>query len=87
MRIIGEVEKALIAGAVSLVNAFNPCRLILGGGVIEGLPELVGRIAQGVRRQALKAATELLQTMPSQLHNDAGVVGAAVLAMRSFKKT
>ena len=23
------------------VNAFNPCLLILGGGVIEGLPEMI----------------------------------------------
>jgi len=87
LRIIDEATQALIAGAVSLVHAFNPCRLILGGGVIEGLPELVGRIAQGVREQALKAATEPLQIMMSGLGNDAGVVGAAALAMRSIQKT
>ena len=87
LHIIDEATKALIAGAVSLVNAFNPCRLILGGGVIEGLPELVDRIAQGVRQQALKTATESLQIILSILHNDAGVVGAAALAMRSIQKT
>lgn len=87
LRIIDEATQALIAGAVSLVHAFNPCRLILGGGVIEGLPELVGRVARGVRQQALKAATEPLQIMMSGLHNDAGVVGAAALAMRSIQKT
>jgi glucokinase len=86
LRVIDEATKALIAGAASLVNAFNPCRLILGGGVIEGLPELVGRIAQGVREQALKAAAEPLQIMLSELHNNAGVVGAAALAMRSIDK-
>jgi glucokinase len=83
-RIIDEVVQALIAGCVSLVNAFNPCRLILGGGVIEGSPELVNRIDQGVRRQALSAATQSLRILPAQLKNDAGVIGAAVLAMRLF---
>ena len=83
-RIIDEVVQALIAGCVSLVNAFNPCRLILGGGVMEGSPELVHRIDQGVRRQALPAATQSLHILPAQLKNDAGVIGAAVLAMRLF---
>jgi hypothetical protein len=35
----------------------------------------------------LKTATESLQIILSRLHNDAGVVGAAALAMRSIQKT
>jgi glucokinase len=81
--LVDEVAQALIAGAVGLVNAFNPCRLILGGGVIEGLPELVDRIDQGVCERALEAASAPLQVLPAQLKNDAGVVGAAALAMHS----
>jgi glucokinase len=84
IHIVNEMVRALIAGAVSLVNAFNPCRLILGGGVIEGMPELVKQIDQGVHQQALAAATSSLQVLPAQLHADAGVVGAATLAMYSF---
>jgi glucokinase len=80
--LVDEVAVALIAGVVTMVNAFNPCRLIFGGGVIEGLPELVERVAQGVRERALAAAGEPLQVLPAQLHGDAGVVGAAALAMR-----
>ena len=48
---VDEVARALIAGTVSLVNAFNPCRLILGGGVMQGLPELMGRIEAGIRQR------------------------------------
>ena len=86
LRVINEAANALIAGAVSLVNAFNPCRFILGGGVVEGWPSLVGQIDQGVRQQALAAATRSLQVLPAKLKNDAGVVGAASLAIRSFTK-
>jgi len=85
-RIVAETAEALIAGTVGLVNAFNPQRLIFGGGVIEGLPELVERIDQGVRGRALKAACENLELLPAELHNDAGVVGAAALAMRCDEK-
>ena len=82
--IVDGVARALIAGTVSLVNAFNPCRLILGGGVMQGLPELMDRIDRGIRQSALKAATEGLQVLAGKLGNDAGVVGAATLALRSF---
>jgi glucokinase len=86
VHLIDNVARALIAGVVSLVNAFNPCRLILGGGVMEGLPELVQRIDQSVRQRALAAAIEPLRILPAQLHNDAGVVGAAALAMQTFNR-
>jgi glucokinase len=82
-RLLDEVAEALVAGSVGLVNAFNPCLLILGGGVIEGLPELVARVEQGVRERALSAATANLNVVAAQLHNDAGVIGAAALAHRA----
>ena len=85
MDLIDHVAQALIAGVVSLVHAFNPCRLILGGGVIDGLPELIGRVERGMRQQALAAASEPLRVLPARLHNDAGVVGAAALAMQTFR--
>jgi glucokinase len=83
-QIIAEVSEALISGVVSLVNAFNPERLILGGGVIEGLPELIARIEQGVKKRALPAASEVLQVVPAKLQNDAGVIGAASFAWQRF---
>jgi glucokinase len=80
-RLIDKVGQALIAGCVSVVNFFNPCRLILGGGVIEGFGEFVERIDRGVRQHALSAATQSLTILPAQLKNDSGVVGAAAFAM------
>ncbi|HET6420020.1 MAG TPA: ROK family protein [Geobacteraceae bacterium] len=80
--ILETAARALAAGAVGLVNAFNPGRLILGGGVIEGLPWLVDRIDEEVHRRALAVAGAPLQVLPSQLGNDAGVIGAAIMAMR-----
>jgi glucokinase len=83
--LMDEVTQALIAGTVGLINAFNPSRLILGGGVLQGLPELVERLGQGIHRYALKAASEAVQVLPAKLGTDAGVVGAATLALRSFE--
>ena len=83
-RLMDQAAEALIAGASTLINAFNPCRLILGGGVITGVPELISRIDKGVRGQALAAACSSLMVLPAGLRSDAGVIGAAALAIRTF---
>jgi glucokinase len=83
--IIDNLADALIAGATALVNAFAPCRLILGGGIMEGIPQLLERIEKGVNKYALKAATKNLEVLPAKLHNDSGVIGAAAFALHSIK--
>ncbi len=83
-RVMAEVTEALIAGSVSLVNVLNPRRLIFGGGVMEGAPELIGRIEEGVRYHALASAVEHLEILPALLGGDAGVIGAASLALKSL---
>lgn len=84
MELLDSIAEALAAGAMTLVNAFNPCRLILGGGVIEGMPELIDKIDQGVRRRALAAATAPLLIVPSKLGHQAVAIGAAIMAMREM---
>jgi glucokinase len=80
-KLMREAADALVAGTVSLVNAFNPCRLILGGGVIEGSPELIDQVKEGIEQYALAAARAKLQVLPAKLHNDSGVIGAAAYAI------
>jgi glucokinase len=85
-RIIEQAKQALIAGIASLVNAFNPCRLILGGGVIEGLPEFVQAINEEVRRIALKAATQSLTIVPARLGKEVGIIGSAAAIFSLLKQ-
>lgn len=77
MKIVGEVKDALIAGVASIVNAFNPSRLILGGSVIQYNPMLIEAIKKGVSSRALKAATDHLEIVEAKLKSQAGVIGAA----------
>lgn len=85
-RLVEETGRYLGAGVVSIVNAFNPCRLVLGGGVIEGIPELVQMVEEFTRKRALEAAVEELEIVKAALGGDAGVIGAAALAHNMIGK-
>ncbi len=79
-KLVRETGQYLAAGVVGIVNAFNPCLLALGGGVINGLPELVQIVKRVTRRRALESAVEKLKVEKVSLGDDAGVIGAATLA-------
>jgi glucokinase len=79
-RLVEETGQYLAAGVVGIINAFNPCLLVLGGGVIEGLPELIKIVENGVQERALGPAVENLKIVKAGLGAKAGVIGAAALA-------
>jgi len=85
-RLVEETGRYLAAGVVSIVNAFNPCVLVLGGGVIEGIPELVQMVKEFTWNRALEAAVEGLEIVKAALGGDAGAIGAAALAQDLIDK-
>ncbi len=68
------------AGVVALVNVLNPARVVLGGGVVEGWPNLVGQVRNAVRRGAQPPAARAVRIGRGKLGSLAQVVGAAWLA-------
>lgn len=70
----------LAAGAVSLVNAFNPELLVVGGGVVEGWPEALGAMASAIRNGCQPPAAAAVRVVPAALGPDAVIVGAGRLA-------
>jgi glucokinase len=79
-RLVEETGRYLAAGVVSIVNVFNPCVLVLGGGVVEGIPELIQIVKDVVPAMALEASVGELKIVKASLGADAGVIGAAALA-------
>lgn len=73
-------SRYLGAGMTSVVNTFNPARIVMGGGVIEGHPAYVDAVTDIVRERALPPARQELEIVPSELGGQAGVVGAAAYA-------
>lgn len=85
IQLMEETGKYLTAGVVSIVNAFNPRLVILGGGVIEKLPALISMVEKRVRKYALKAATADLKIVKAKLGEKAAAIGAATLAKNAFR--
>ena len=79
-RIVAETERYLAAGLVGVVNAIDPEVLVLGGGVIEGIPSLVPGVARRLRRSALAVVARRLSVARAALGGEAGVLGAAGMA-------
>ena len=73
--------EALVAGGVSIVHAFNPRCLVLGGGLLEGFPHWVPQLEQALHRFVLPIAGQRLSVRRAMLEQ-AGGIGAALYARR-----
>jgi len=72
--------EALGAGSVSLLHILNPEKLLLGGGLIEGFPQLVKGIETYIHLHSLAIASKGLQVLRCHLGGAAPLLGAALVA-------
>ena len=77
---IEDASRYLSAGLASVVNFYNPPRIILGGGLIEAVDLYFDGVARRVADQSLQATRGGTAIVRTGLGNNAGIVGAAVLA-------
>ncbi|ADU50628.1 ROK family protein [Thermaerobacter marianensis DSM 12885] len=75
-----EYARRLGVGLANAVNAFNPDRLVLGGGVMARYDLLAPAMEAEMRRRALPANAAAVALAPATLGKRAGLVGAALLA-------
>ena len=80
-RLVDETADVLGAALVGRVNALNPRRVILGGGVMDGFPDLLDRAVAAVHARSLPAARQHVQIVRAGLADDAPALGAADFAL------
>lgn len=83
IKIIQEAYQALGIAMTGLVNVFNPLKIIIGGGLSLGMPDLCDYLKQIVKKRALKINQDQVQIVPAKLEKNAGVIGAAQLVFRT----
>jgi glucokinase len=86
-RIVEETTDYLASGIVSIANAFNPCLLVLGGGVLDKRAAVLDRLRSLVGAHALGVVAASLRIEPAVLGGDAGVIGAAGMAAAAFRRS
>ena len=85
-RLVRETERYLADGAVSVVNAFNPSLLVLGGGIVAGLPELVPVVEAAIRARCQPPAASA-QVLIASFGENAPLVGAGQSARDHVSRT
>lgn len=75
------IGRRLGAGMVTLVNVFNPELVVVGGGAIAAGELLLAPAREEVARHALPALREHVRIVPAQFGAEAGLLGAATLAV------
>jgi glucokinase len=85
VKTVNRAAKIIGIGLGGLVNALAPEMIVLGGGVIEAMGEdFIKRIDRWMRKIAFDVSVKDLKIMSAELGDDAGVIGAAILAREKF---
>ena len=72
------------AGLASLIYVLTPEAIILGGGISAGADLFLPAVWQEIEQRVLPSSREDLQILTAKLGNQAGVAGAAQLAIRRY---
>ena len=86
-RIVRNAARHLGGAIASVVNLLAPDVVVLGGGLVEAMPQLfVGEVRETVETRAMKSFTRSLNIVAAKLGDNAAVMGAAALAASSAKE-
>ena len=82
---LAELGRRLGSGIGSLVNAFDPELVIIGGGFAEAGELVLGPAREQAHAEALPAARDRLRIVRAELGAEAGVLGAALVGFEALE--
>ena len=84
LRVMKDMGRMLGIGIANLINIFNPQMIVIGGGVKDAWQLFIGATHEEIMRRAFQVPAERTEIVPSQLGDDAGMVGAAAVALQKI---
>lgn len=79
-QIMDRARSAFAAAAVSIVDLYNPQRIVVGGGLAIGQGDrLLGPAREAIKSFAFKRQAERVELVPAELGDDVGLVGCLSL--------
>jgi glucokinase len=82
IKVFQEVGFYLGVGLANVATLLNLERFVIGGGVSRAGEFLLEPTRESLKKHAIETAWEAVKVMPAELGNQAGVIGAAKLAMK-----
>jgi glucokinase len=82
-RVWADIGLKIGVGLTNIVWLVNPDRIVIGGGVANAGKRLFNYIRHTIQTRCEKTFWEKLEVVPATLGNDAGIIGAATLALES----
>jgi glucokinase len=84
--IVRRAATLLGCGVATVVHLMAPDVIVLGGGLVEAMPELyIGTVRQSVRDRVLPAYRDSFTIVAAELEDDAGVMGCAAWARKKLE--
>jgi glucokinase len=84
LRGLAEIGRKLGSGMATLVNVFDPELIVVGGGFGEAFDLLREPALETMRRDALPPGRDRLRVVPAELGEQAGMVGAGLIAFETL---
>lgn len=82
--IVKSAAEYLALGVVTLIHLLAPDIVVLGGGLVEAMPDLfVNTISKETRRRVLPSMRDIFEILPAKLGDQATVMGAAAAAKQA----
>lgn len=79
-KVVNQYIKYLAEGMINVINSFQPEILVIGGGISKQGDNLVNPLKKIIRKNIFCKEVSQTEIKIAQLGNDAGIVGAAMLA-------
>jgi glucokinase len=86
MLVMQQMGRFLGIGIANLINIFNPEMVVIGGGVKDAWELFMEGTREEIKKRAFAYPAERTRIVPSTLGDDAGIVGAAAVALQHVKK-
>jgi glucokinase len=83
VELLTEIGRTLGSGLGSIVNAYDPELIVVGGGFAAAGELLLGPAREAMEREALKPMREGMRVVHAELGTAAGMIGAAFVALEA----
>lgn len=86
--IVKEAARHIGISVASVIHILSPDVIVLGGGLVEAMPELfIDQVSKAARKRVMTAFKDTFRVVASQLEDDAVALGAAAWAKHELAAT